>query len=196
MTPEETAANRAGMNLTEDFAPAGSPGKGGPEFLVVGKLRRPHGIRGEISMEIFTDFPERLRSGITVYVGEEHIPHQIRSRRSIHNGLLIAFQDIDTPEAAVALRNTFVYVRADDRPSLPEGEYYHHEIIGLQVVSDEGQALGELVEILSYPANDVYVVRPPAGPELLIPALQSVIVNVDLAAGQMQVHLLPGLLPE
>jgi 16S rRNA processing protein RimM len=196
MTHEDTTANHAGMNLTEEFVPPGSPSKGGPEFLVVGKLRRPHGIHGEISMEIFTDFPERLRSGVTVYAGDDHIPYRIRSRRLIHKGLLIAFQGIDTPEAAVALRNTFVYVRADDRPSLPEGEYYHHEIIGLQVVSDEGQPLGELIEILNYPANDVYVVRPSTGPELLIPALQSVIVNVDLAAGQMQVHLLPGLLPE
>lgn len=196
MTPEETIANRAGMNLTEEHVPAGSPGKGGPEFLLIGKLRRPHGVRGEISMEIYTDFPERLRAGVTVYVGEEHIPYQVRSRRSVHAGLLISFKGIDTPEAAVQLRNTFVYVRTADRPALPEGEYYHHEIIGLQVVSDEGQPLGELVEVLSYPANDVYVVRPTTGQEILIPALRSVILDVDLDAGEMHVHLLPGLLPE
>jgi 16S rRNA processing protein RimM len=176
--------------------PAGSPLEGEPVFLVVGKLRRPHGVQGEIVMEIFTDFPERLRSGVWVYVGEDHQKLRIRKRRSNNDSLLVAFDGVMTPEAAGELRNLLVYVRADDRPALPEGEYYHHEILGLNVVSDEGQPLGKLVEILSSTANDVYIVRPETGREILLPALKSVILAVNLKEGQMRVHLLPGLLPE
>jgi 16S rRNA processing protein RimM len=149
-----------------------------------------------MTMDVYTDFPERLRTGLVVFVGDEHQAQLIRSRRQAGNALLVSFDGFDDPESAAVLRNQFVYVRADDRPTLDEGEYYHHELLGLQVVSEDGQLLGELVEILSLPANDVYIVRPAAGAEILLPAIKSVILDVDLPGRQMRVHLLPGLIPE
>lgn len=175
---------------------AGSPLESEPVFLLVGKLRRPHGVRGEMVFDIYTDFPERLRPGVLVYLGEEHQPVPIRTRRSNGSSLLLSFGSINTPEQAAEYRNQFVYVRADDRPPLPEGEYYHHQLLGLAVVSEDGKILGRLVEILDSPANDVYIVQPETGPEILIPAIQSVILSVDLIQRQIRVHLLPGLLPE
>ncbi len=176
--------------------PTGSSAPGEPVFLVVGKLRRPHGLQGEMTMQVITDFPGRLRPGKIVFVGNEHIQHTIRSRRRYANDLLIALEGCDTPEEAGELRNQFVYVRSDMIPDLPEDEYYHHQLLGLQVVSDEGQALGILVQILETGANDVYIVRPERGAEILLPAIDSVILQVDLAQGEMKVHVLPGLLPE
>ena len=177
--------------------PTGSPQPGEPVFLVVGRLRRPHGIRGEITMEVVTDFPERLRPRVTVYVGDERRPLKIRSRRSHQQALLVAFQDIDTPAAAGELKNQLVYVRAADRPPLPAGEFYHHEILGLRVVTDEDRFLGILTQILDTAgANDVYVVRPESGPEILLPAIEPVILNIDLDRGEIRVHILPGLIPE
>jgi 16S rRNA processing protein RimM len=176
--------------------PAGSPDSGEPVFLVVGKLRKPHGLRGELRMEVITDFPERLQPGVTVYVGEDYNPTRIHSRRWHGKLLLIAFEGYPDPETAGAFRNSLVSVRADDRPPLPEGEFYHHQLLGLEVISDEGEALGRLVQILETGANDVYIVRPLAGPDLLLPAIDEVILNVDLAEGSMRVHLLPGLRPE
>jgi 16S rRNA processing protein RimM len=88
-----------------------------------------------------------------------------------------------------------VYVRADDRPPLAEGEYYHHQLLGLRVVSDEGQFLGRITKILDTTANEVYVVRPDSGPEILLPAIEEVILVIDVDKGEMQVHVLPGLLP-
>ena len=176
--------------------PAGSPPPGEPAFLVVGKLQRPHGLRGEIIMEVITDFPERLRTGVTVYVGEAHQPQRIRGRRIHGKGLLVAFDSVSDPEAAGQFRNQLVYVRSDDRPSLPEGEYYHHQLLGLSVESDEGQVLGRLEQILGTGANDVYIVRPEEGPEILLPATDEVILEVNLEQGKVKVHLLPGLLPE
>jgi 16S rRNA processing protein RimM len=180
----------------ETAQPAGSPPPGEPVFLVVGKLQRPHGLRGEVIMEVITDFPERLRSGVTVYVGEAHQPQRIRSRRWHDRALLLAFDSCLDSESVGQFRNQLVCVRADDRPALPEGEYYHHQILGLSVVSDTGQALGRLVQILSTGANDVYIVRPEAGPEVLLPVTEEVILRVDLERGEILVHLLPGLLPE
>ena len=176
--------------------PAGSPQTGEPAFLVVGKLRRPHGLQGEMVFEIITDFPERLVPGVKVFVGDFHQPHLIRSRRASHNALLIALDPIDDLKQSSDLRNQLVYVHADDRPPLPEGEYYHHQLIGLHVISDDEQNLGCLTQILDTGANDVYVVRRDNGKEILLPALRSVILDIDLAAGRMVVHLLPGLIPE
>ncbi len=120
----------------------GSPPDGEPAFLVVGKLRHPHGVHGEILMEVITDFPERLQSGMTVFVGEDHQPQRIRSLRGHGRGLLLTFDGFTTPETVGALRNAMVYVPTADRPPLPEGEYYHHQLLGLRVVSDDGQRAG------------------------------------------------------
>ena len=142
---------------------AGSPDASEPAFLVVGKLRRPHGLRGEILMDVITDFPERLHKGVKVYVGDEKRPMQIRSRRVHGQALLMGLEGYSTPEEAGELRNQVVYVSAHDRPPLPEGEYYHHQLLGLRVITEEGLELGRLHEILSTSANDVYVVRPEPG---------------------------------
>jgi 16S rRNA processing protein RimM len=175
---------------------AGSPGNGEPVFLAIGKLRRPHGVRGEILMDVITDFPERIKAGITVFVGPQYQEQIIRSARSNAGTMLIAFEGFNDLEQAGGLRNLYLYVRTDDRPPLPAGEYYHHQLIGLPVVTDEGQKLGFLAEILSNAANDVYVVRPEQGPEILLPAIESVILDIDLPQGEIRVHLLAGLLPD
>ncbi len=177
---------------------AGSHGNGEPVFLVIGKLRRPHGVHGEILMDIITDFPERIKAGTRVFVGpqhEEQIIHSVRGRGTAST-LLVVFEAFNNPEEVGVLRNQYMYVRAEDRPPLPQGEYYHHQLIGLPVLTDEGQVLGVLSEILENAANDVYVVRPKQGADILLPAIDSVILDIDLQQREMRVHLLPGLLPD
>jgi len=176
--------------------PAGSPGEGEPVFLVIGKLRRPHGLQGEILMDVLTDFPERLEKGVIIYMGDQRRPLKICSRRWQNKAMLLAFDGFMDPETAGQLRNELLYVRADDRPPLPEGEYYHHQLLGLQVVDETGQGLGVLTKILDTGANDVYVVRPARGQEILLPAIEQVILDIDLERKQMKVHILPGLIPD
>ena len=174
--------------------PAGSPGPGGPEYLVVGKLRRPHGVNGEIVMEIVTDFPERLRPGTLVFVGETHQPQRISRLRPMDMALLVSFKEFDSPESVGQLRNQTVYVRTEDRPALAEGEYYHHQILGLRVVEEDGNFLGTLSDILVTGANDVYSVQPEGGgKEILLPAIADVVREINLEQGTMTVRLLPGL---
>jgi len=175
-------------------AGTGSPPVGEPEYLVVGFLRRPHGVKGEILMDVHTDFPERLKTSMTVYVGDEYQPMVIASRRTHGAGMLIRFRGIKNPEDAGLYRNTWIYVPTANRPELPEGEYYHHQLIGLNVVTDDGSDLGTLVDILETGANDVYVVRGADGKETLLPAIPPVILDIQLADRQMRVHLLDGLI--
>ena len=175
-------------------AETGSPPIGEPEYLVVGFLRRPHGVKGEMLMDVHTDFPERIKTGMTIFVGDEYQPVVLASRRPHAKGLLIRFRGIKTPEDAGLYRNTWVYVPTADRPELPEGEYYHHQLIGLSVVTDDDRELGILAGIVETGANDVYVVRDADGKETLLPVIPSVILDINLVDRQMRVHLLDGLI--
>ena len=175
---------------------SGSPIVGEPEYLVVGYLRRPHGLHGEMVMEVYTDFPERLKPATEVYIGDSY-EKQLISNVRIHNeGLLIKFRDLETPEFAGRYRNQSVYVRAADRPALPDGLYYHHELIGFKVVDEKEELIGLLLEIMQTGANDVYVVRRADGREVLLPVIASVVIAVDTVNRQIRVRPIPGLLDE
>lgn len=173
---------------------SGSPPIGEPEYLVVGFLRRPHGLKGEIVMDVHSDFPERLKTGLTLYVGEDYAPMTLASRRPHQDGLLVRFRGVKTPEEAGYYRNTWVYVPSADRPPLPPGEYYHHQLLGIAVITDEGQNLGVLTDILETGANDVYVVQGVDGREILLPAIPAVIIDIQVADRIMRVHPLDGLI--
>jgi 16S rRNA processing protein RimM len=176
--------------------PAGSPTAGGPAFLVIGKVRRSHGVHGEVVAEILTDFPERLRPKRAIYLGEKHMKLTIASQRPHNEGLLLGFEGITTPEKAGRYRNQILSIAASEVSELPEGEFYFHELLGLEVVDEAGNLLGTLTEILETGANDVYAVTDSAGHELLLPAIPEVVLDVDLDAKTMKVRLLPGLVDE
>ena len=171
----------------------GSP-DGEPVYLVVGFLRRAHGVQGEIIMDLHTDFPERFRSGRKLFVGEEHKVMTVEAVRSHAKGLLIKFKGIETPEETARFRNQWVYIKTTDAPPLPEGQIYQHELFGFQVVDENEKLLGELVEIIETGANDVYVVKNESGKEILLPAIPSVILDLDPVRRFMRVHLLEGLI--
>ena len=176
---------------------SGSPNPGEPEFLAVGGLRKPHGLRGEMFMVVWTDFPERLQPGVTVYVGESHQPIRIKSLRNHNQNLLITFDEFDNREEVGQFRNQVVFVRTADLLPLPEDEFYLHQLLGLRVIQDEDNLhLGVVTEILETGANNVFIVRPENGPAILIPDIDSVILKIDLEAGEIRVHLIPGLLPD
>jgi 16S rRNA processing protein RimM len=170
----------------------GSP-DGEPVYLAVGFIRRPHGVHGEMVMDLHTDFPERMKRGRKLLVGEDHQSLTLTSVRPHQAGLLVSFQGIDTPEQAGLLRNHWVYIRASEAPKLPEGKIYQHELIGFQVLDEIDQPLGELVEILETGANNVYVVRDVTGREILLPAIPEVVLETDTSQRVMRVHLLEGL---
>jgi 16S rRNA processing protein RimM len=171
----------------------GSP-KGESIYLAIGYLRRPHGVSGEIIMDLHTDFPDRVKSGRKIYIGEKHEAATFDTIRIHGDSMLISIKGYDTPETVGRFRNQWVYVKAKDVPPLPEGQHYKYEYIDLDVIDDAGNTLGKIAEILETGANDVYVVRNEAGKELLLPAIPSVILEVDMEARRIKVHLLEGLI--
>ncbi len=171
----------------------GSPSTSEPVYLVIGKIRRPHGVVGEVLMEVITDFPERIQKGARVFIGEENSIQQIRSARHHNKGIIVSFQGYDLPEEVGIFRNQLVKVQSKDAQPLEEGEYYHHELIGLRVVDIRGRVVGSLVEILETGANDVFIVKTDLGKEILLPVIDEVIENIDVDAGLITVNMISGL---
>lgn len=160
--------------------------------ILVAVLTSPHGIHGAIYADRLTDNPQRLTAGASLYT-ETGEALQIE-KASLHKGrLLLTFCGICDRNAAEALRGTRLFVPASALPELPQGSYYHHQLVGLTVV-ENGLTLGTISEVLSYTANDIYLMQRPDGKEVLIPALKSVVKEIDLTAGTMTVVLPQGLL--
>jgi 16S rRNA processing protein RimM len=163
----------------------------------VGRILRPHGVRGEVVLEVLTDFPEAL-PGKTVYIvfeGAETPPDRLAvdSVRWHRGRLLLRLSGLDNRAAVEGLRGALVQIDVSHAEPLAEGQYYHHQIVGLRAVTGEGEFLGRVSAVLETGANDVYVVETPEGGELLLPAIRDVVQKIDLPAGEMTVHLLEGL---
>jgi 16S rRNA processing protein RimM len=150
-------------------------------------------LQGELIMDLHTDFPERMKKGRKLLVGNEYKPLTLGGVRPHQAGLLVKFNGVNTVEEAGQYRNQWVYIMASEAPPLPEGQLYQYELIGFQVVDEDDHPLGELVEILETGANNVYVVKDGTGRELLLPAIPDVILNIDAERRSMRVHVLEGL---
>lgn len=167
-------------------------------YLAVGRIIGVHGLRGELKVELHTDFPARFAPGVTVRAGTELKPLKIAQVRDHKGHLLLKCPQVTDRTAAEALRGTWLFVREEEAVALEEGAYWIHDIIGLTVETEEGTVLGEVTDVLATGANDVYALQPAdgvnQGRELLIPALAEVILAVDLVRGVMTVRLPDGLL--
>jgi len=175
---------------------AGSHLSGEPAFLAVGKLRHAHGLHGEMLMEVWTDFPERLQPGTVLYLEAGKNQLSLIKRRQHPQGLLLTFESYPSPELVGQLRNQILYVRSNDRPSLAEGEYYHHQLIGLMAMRDNGKPIGVVTGILETGASDILVIHPENGTDLLVPMAETFILAIDLARRELTVHLIPGMVAE
>ncbi len=159
-----------------------------PAFLVLGKLRRAHGVQGEIALEVQTRMLELLEPESIVYVGEEHQVLTIEKSRWKQDLLLLKFFGIDDRTNVSVLTNELVYIKADELPTLTDDEFYFHDLLGLEVVFTSGEIIGVLEEILETGANDVFLVRDQAGKEVLIPVVEEFIIDVDIENGKILVE--------
>jgi 16S rRNA processing protein RimM len=164
-----------------------------PRFLVIGQVRKPHGIRGEVRVTPHTELPERFSWLERVFVGSNHPQPMVVEGVRLHGDtILLKLQGYDNRNEAEALRGQMLQVPEAEAIPLAEGEYFLFQLEGLQVVSDEGKDLGELVEVIETKANNVFVVHGDGG-ELLLPDTSEVIQKIDFENGRMIVHLLAGL---
>jgi len=164
-----------------------------PRYLVVGRIVAPWGVRGEVKVTLETDFPERFERLKRVYLGEKATSF-VLERSRLHKGhALLKLGGCDDRDAAEKFRGQLVQIPIEEAMPLGEDEYYVYQIVGLDVWTTEGEHLGRVSEVLFTGANDVYVVHGEKG-EILIPAVEGVVLEVDLAGGRLTVELMEGLI--
>lgn len=169
------------------------------DLVVVGRVRRPTGIKGAVLVEVYSGIPDRFVVGDVVIANG--IEYEVVDTGKSGDSAKLTFDGIDSIEKADSLRDAELSVPAETLPENPPGVYYHYEIIGIRVVTVDGQELGTLNEILETGSNDVFIVRPERAtndkkksPEILIPVLEGVIVKVDKEADVMTLDLPDGIL--
>ena len=159
--------------------------------VIVARVISPHGRDGGLNVQLLSDLPGRFSLGRPLLIG--HSAYIISGFRetSTHSALLW-LDGISTRSQAIPFTGKYLSARPESDALLEEGEYFHYQLIGMQVRTEEGEELGELQEILETGSNDVYIVRG-GGKELLIPATAKVVLDVDVAGNAMMVRLPDGL---
>jgi 16S rRNA processing protein RimM len=160
-------------------------------FTAVGRVARPHGLRGELRVSAFSPEAPNLRSGRRLWLGGNEVT--LTASRRATGSWIVAVAGISGRTAAERFAG-HLFEAPDAEVARESGDsYFVHELIGLRVVTDGGEELGQVVEVLQPGANDVYVVRGPRG-EVLVPAVAEVVSRIDLPVGVMTITPLPGLL--
>lgn len=166
------------------------------DFLRVGVITSTHGIRGEVKVFPTTDDINRFKTlkQVILDTGKEYLDLEIEGVKFFKQYAILKFKGIDNINDIEKYKGKDLLVTRDNAVKLEEDEYFIYDILGSKVISDEGNELGELTEVLTTAANDVYVVKTKEGKEILIPSIEECILNVDTEKKELKVHLLPGLL--
>ncbi|MFE3148281.1 MULTISPECIES: ribosome maturation factor RimM [unclassified Streptomyces] len=167
--------------------------------LVVARIGRAHGIKGEVTVEVRTDEPElRLGPGAVLATEPAGVgPLTIETGR-VHSGrLLLRFEGVRDRTAAEALRNTLLIAEVDpeELPEDPE-EFYDHQLMDLDVVLADGTEIGRITEITHLPSQDLFIVERPDGSEVMIPFVEEIVTEIDLAEQRAVITPPPGLIDE
>jgi 16S rRNA processing protein RimM len=178
--PRQRPSRPASLRET---APSFSPAGADEEWVAVGIIVGPFGLRGEVKLLPQTDFPERLTPQRTLYLGPEHRPATIESARPHGPHLLIRFVGVADMTAAAALRGLSVSIPQHEAAPLAQDQYYIHDLIGLAARDLAGADLGIVGDVISGAAQDLLVVRRPGHPDVLVPLVKAIVIQVDLAGG-------------
>ncbi|MBN1438629.1 MAG: 16S rRNA processing protein RimM [Anaerolineales bacterium] len=160
--------------------------------MAVARIRRPFGVRGELVLDILPGAPGSWADSGRLYLGGARRAVEVESLRRHGRDAVLRLKGVRDRNQAEGLRGEVIHLRLEDLPPLPEGEYYLHQLEGLEVFTEQGEPLGRVKEILKTGANDVYVVQGGAR-EILLPAIPQVIREVRLEEGKMVVRLMEGL---
>ncbi len=161
------------------------------EFIIIGRILAPWGTKGKLKVRVITDFPQRFVPSSTVYISRQHMT--IDSTEWHKGEAIIKLNAIDGIEAARRLQGQPIEIHHNQVYSLPEGQYYHFQLIGLEVWTTRGELLGNITEVLSAEGNDNYIVKRDEG-EILIPAIEDVVKSIDLNKERIVIEAIPGLL--
>lgn len=173
--------------------------------VVVGRIGKPHGVKGELSVELRTDEPERrfaVGAVLRARTPQGDVPGAgrpatltVKGTRWHQSRLLVTFEEVRDRNGAEAVRGSLLAVEVDpaEVPEDPE-EFYDHQLVGLKVVTADGREIGEVADVVHGTAQDLLSVRTPDGREVLVPFVAALVPEIDLAGGRVVVEDLPGLL--
>ena len=162
------------------------------QYLEAGKIVTTHGIRGEVKIMPYTDYPELLCDFDRLFIGKDHREIGVERSRVFQNTVIAKLEGIDTPEAAEKLRNKILYMHRDDL-ELDEDTYFIQDPIGMEVRdADSGIVYGNIADVMQTGANDVYVIQG-GDREYLVPAIADVVISTDMDNDVMTIRPLDGL---
>lgn len=166
-------------------------------MVPVGKVIRAHGVRGGVKVLPYGESIESRKKGQGLFIltDEGYRPLTLHRIQRQHRCWILTFFEITDRNTAESLIGSELFVPESELPGTEEGEYYYYQLIGLEVISAQGDSLGTLTGIIETGANDVYVISR-GDREILIPAIEEVVLEVDLSSGKMIVNLPEGLLEE
>ncbi len=158
------------------------------EPLRVGRIVASHGLKGQVKVELHTDFPQRLAKGRRLRLKEDWVT--VEASQFQKDRLLIKLSGVNSIDEAQALQWEYLYSPADDKPDLEDDEFFVEDLIGLKVVTLSGDELGTVTEVAAYPAQDILIID-----ELMIPFADQFVKSIDFDKELIIVELLEGMLP-
>jgi 16S rRNA processing protein RimM len=168
------------------------------EFLLIGLIVAPFGVKGQLKLKAFTDRPDHIARRVrTLYLqqGSERSEHTLARLHEHKPGLLIlTLKEIKDREAADALRGAEVYIREAEAAPLAADEYFLHQLVGLNAVTVAGQPIGKVRQILETGAGEILVIARPDQPDALVPMVRDFIASLDIPGGQVVITPIEGLL--
>lgn len=161
------------------------------DLLEVGKIVNTHGLRGEVKVVTWTDTPDVFEDLEYVYCGSEKLT--VQNIKYQKNNLIVKFKEIPSIDDAEKYKNKVLSAERDMLGELPEGTYYIADLIGLDVIDDNGNKVGVLADVFNTGSNDIYEVKRDGQKPLLLPVIDDVVLKVDMENRQIIVHIMEGL---
>lgn len=165
------------------------------DLLQVGVITTTHGVRGEVKVFPTTDDTNRFKKlkEVILDTGKEQLPLEIAQVKFFKNLVILKFKGIDNINDIEKYKGKSLYVTREHAVKLKKDEYFIADLIGMRAVTEEGEELGMIKDVLQTGANDVYIIKKDGEDELLVPAIKDCVKNVDIKGGVMTLHLLEGL---
>lgn len=166
------------------------------DLLQVGVITQTHGVRGEVKVFPTTDDPQRFKKlkQVVLDTGKEQLPLEIQSVKFFKQFVILKFKGIDNINEIEKYKRCPLMVTRENAVKLEEDEYFIADMIGMSVVTEDGEQFGTLKDVIETGANDVYIIDSVTHGEVLVPAIKECILDVDIEGRKMTIHLLDGLI--
>jgi 16S rRNA processing protein RimM len=164
-------------------------------MYLIGYILKPHGIKGEVKVDPISPYPERFNRLDRVYLKNDSIQaYSIQSVRISNRFVFLKLSEINSRSEAELLRNYEVLIDKEQLIELKADEFFIHDLVGCEVISENGDLIGKIVEVMQVSSNDIYVVQDERGREILVPAIKDVIKNIDIKHKKIKIHLMEGMI--